>query len=171
MFYLTHGVHMHRLIYIRRVFISVTICTLFLTGCAGVGKRLEPPRIHVSNIQVKEVKALESIFQVELRILNTNDIPIVIKGMDCELEINDNRFAAGVSNKKTTIPSYGTEIIPITVYSSVLDIFKGVLGLHNRTKLNYKIKGKVRVDAGSLAPSVIPFKSEGELSFDKVMGN
>ena len=121
------------------------------------------------DIQVKEVKGLESVFQVELRVFNTNDIPIVIKGMDCEIDINDRRFASGVSNKETTIPSYGSETIAIVVYSSVLDVFKGVLGLQNRDKLKYQIKGKVRLDAGSLAPSTIPFKSEGDLSFDKVI--
>jgi LEA14-like dessication related protein len=161
---------MHRLLRISSVAISVSIFTLFWGGCAGLWKRLEPPRINISNIQVKEVKGLESVFQVELRVFNTNDIPIVIKGMDCEITINDRRFASGVSNKETSIPSYGTETVPIFVYSSVLDIFKGVLGLQqNREKLKYQIKGKVRVDAGSLSPSTIPFQSEGELSLDKVI--
>ena len=167
---LMYDIVMYRIIRMSTVVVSVSLFIFFLSGCAGLGKRLEAPRINVSNIQLKGVKALESVFQIELRIFNTNDIPIVIKGMACDLEINDRRFASGVSNKETAIPSYGTEIISVIVYSSVLDIFKGVLGLQNTEKLKYGIKGKVRVNAGSLAPSVIPFKSEGELSFDRVIG-
>jgi len=129
---------------------------------------LEPPKINITNIQLKEVKALESILQIELRVFNTNDIPITIKGIECELDINDKRFALGVSNDETIIPSFGTEKIPILVYSSVLDIFRGVIGLQDKEKLKYKIKGKVRLDAGSLAPSTVPFMSEGELSFTNV---
>ena len=59
---------------------------------------METPKINISNIQLKVVKALESIFQIELLIFDTIDIPIVIKGMDCDLEINDRRFALGISN-------------------------------------------------------------------------
>jgi len=160
---------MGRLNQIFTVVILITLVCLFLLGCAGLGKRLEPPRIHVSNIRVQEVKGLESILQMDLRVFNTNDIPIVIKGIDCELEINDRRFATGVSNKETKIPSYGTEIIPIVVYSSVWDIFKGMFGLKDlkdKEKLKYRIKGKIRLDAGSLAPSVVHFNSEGGLSLD-----
>ena len=135
---------------------------------AGLGKRLEPPKVHISNIRLKEVKALESVFQIELRVFNTNDIPITIKGVDCELALNDKRFARGVSNAETKIPSFGTEIIPILAYSSVWDVFRGVFGLQNKEGLKYKIKGKVRLDAGSLAPSNVFFQSEGELSLDRV---
>jgi LEA14-like dessication related protein len=113
------------------------------------------------------MKALESVFLLELRVFNTNDIPIVIKGIDCELDINDKRFASGVSNKETEIPSYGSGIIPILVYSSVLDIFRGVMGMSSQEKLSYQIKGKVRIDTGTLGPTTVPFKSQGELSFDR----
>ena len=140
---------------------------LTLSGCAGLGKPLEPPRINVSNIRPQEMKALEAVFLLELRVFNTNDIPIVIKGVDCELDLNDKKFASGVSNKETEIPSYGSGIVPILVYSSVLDIFRGVMGMSGQEKLSYQIKGKVRIDAGAMGPSTVPFTSEGELSFDR----
>jgi len=168
MYNLINHIKLHRLIYVKAVVICIFIYGSLFSGCAGLGKRLEPPKINITNIQLKEVKALESILQIELRVFNTNDIPITIKGIECELDINDKRFALGVSNDETIIPSFGTEKIPILVYSSVLDIFRGVIGLQDKEKLKYKIKGKVRLDAGSLAPSTVPFMSEGELSFTNV---
>lgn len=148
------------------IFIISAISALSLSGCAGLGKTLEPPRVSLANIQVEEVKAFETVFQIQLRVFNTNDIPIEIKGIDCELEINGRKFASGVSKVEKEIPSYGTDIIPITLYSSVLEMVRGFLDLPNKEKLQYKISGRVRLGGGPLVPSVVPFKSEGEFSLE-----
>ena len=142
------------------------LALLFLLGCAGVGKRLEPPRVTLANIRVEEVKAFETVFQIELRVFNTNEVPITIKGVDCDLELNGRKFASGVSKVEKEIPSYGTDTLPIKLYSSVLDIFRGVLGLPSKETLTYMLKGRVRLGGGPLVPSVVPFKSEGELSLE-----
>ncbi len=146
------------------VFIISALSALALSGCAGVGKTLEPPRVTLANIQVEEVKAFETTFRIELRVFNTNDIPIEIKGIDCELEINGRKFASGVSKVEKEIPSYGTDTVPITLYSSVLEMVRGFLNLPDKEKLQYKISGRVRLGGGPLVPSVVPFKSEGEFS-------
>lgn len=139
---------------------------LSLAGCAGVGKTLEPPRVTLANIEVGEVKAFETIFQIQLRVFNTNDIPIEIKGIDCELELNGRKFASGVSKVEKEIPSYGTDTVPITLYSSVLEMVRGFLNLPGKEKLQYKLSGHVRLGGGPLVPSVVPFKSEGEFSLE-----
>jgi LEA14-like dessication related protein len=152
-------------------FISVALPVLFFPGCVGLGKRLEPPRVHIADIRGQEMKALESIFHLELRIFNTNDVPVTIKGIDCELMINDRRFASGVSNKEATIPSFSTKLMPIVVYSSVLDVFKGLIGLQGKDKIGYRLQGKVHLSADDRIPSVLPFKSEGQLTFDGIAGS
>ncbi len=148
------------------IFLISAISALSMSGCAGIGKTLEPPRVSLANIQVEEVKAFETVFQIQLRVFNTNDIPVEIKGIDCELEINGRKFASGVSKVEKEIPSYGTDIIPITLYSSVLEMVRGFLNLPNKEKLQYKISGRVRLGGGPLVPSVVPFKSEGEFSLE-----
>ena len=155
-------------IYILAVIIFLV--TIFLSGCAGLGRPLEPPKINIVNIQPKEMKGLESVLQVELRIFNTNDIPITIKGLDCQLDLNDRRFAVGVSNDEKTIPAFGTETISILFYTSVLDVFRGVIGLQDKEKLKYRIKGKVRLYTDSLPAVRVPFNSEGEISLSGVSG-
>jgi LEA14-like dessication related protein len=140
------------------------IILLSLWGCAGLGKKLESPGVHLAHIEVKEVKPLETHFLVQLRVFNKNDVSLEIKGIDCEIELNNRRFATGVSNEKISIPPLGTEVISLDVYSSVLDVIKGVLGLKDQDKLIYSITGRVHLGEGTLYPSVIPFKSKGELS-------
>ncbi len=106
------------------------------------------------------------MFQVELRVMNTNDVPLTVKGMDCELKINDRPFAMGVTGHQVEIPAFGTAIVPINLYSSVLDMLKNVvaMGLEKADKLNYKLAGKIRIEGGTMMPSSLPFESKGELS-------
>lgn len=151
----------------RKLLISIclVIQLAVFSGCAGLGKRLETPKVNLVDIQVLEVKAFESVFQIEIRVLNPNDVPLEIKGITCDLEVNNSTLASGVSDTKTTIPAYGTSTIPMKVYSSVVDILRGMLGLQDAEKLHYRLQGKLRVEGGFMVPSVIPFESKGEFSF------
>jgi LEA14-like dessication related protein len=139
---------------------------LLLVGCAGLGKSLEPPRIHLSNVQFQESKALETVLQIELRVFNTNDVPIKVKGLDCDLELNGKRFAKGVSSVDTEIPAFGTTTVPVTLYSSVVDIFRGIVGLHKKEKLKFGVYGRLHLEGGFLMPAVVPFKAEEELALE-----
>jgi LEA14-like dessication related protein len=135
-------------------------------GCAGLGKSLEPPRINLSNVQFQESKALETVFQIDLRVFNTNDVPIKVKGLDCDLELNGRRFATGVSNVDTEIPAFGTVIVPVTLYSSVVDLFRGMLGLHKNQALKFGVSGRLHLEGGFLIPPAYPFKAEEELALE-----
>ncbi|MGE5256895.1 MAG: LEA type 2 family protein [Hyphomicrobiales bacterium] len=143
---------------------TALLALLMLAGCAGIGKPLETPRISLANIQVQESKGLETAFLVQLRVMNPNDVDLDIRGVDCDLEINDKPFAYGISNTPVKVPAFGSETLPITVYSSVLDIVKSLLGLPQREDLTYKLKGKVHLAGGGLMPSLLPFDSQGTIS-------
>jgi len=158
--------YLPRAIILARLFV---IATLLLSGCAGLQKAYEPPRVTLSNMTIKETKALETAFLIELRIFNANDVQMDIKGVDCVLKINGKPFAAGVSGAGKTIPAYGTDVVPVVVYSSVLDTVNRVLGMIRDVQasqkiqnLKYSLKGKLRV--GDVTPTSVPFDSEGELN-------
>jgi LEA14-like dessication related protein len=146
--------------------IGVLIPLFFLVGCAGLGKSLEPPRINLSNVQFQESKALETVLQIELRVFNTNDVPIKVRGLDCDLELNGKSFAKGVSNVDKEIPAFGTTTVPVTLYSSVVDLFRGIIGLQKKEKLKFGVSGRVHLEGGFLMPSVIPFRAEEELTLE-----
>jgi LEA14-like dessication related protein len=144
---------------------GLTAIIFILSGCAGFGKRLETPRIILSNFNVQEIKIFESVFKIEMRVFNTNEVPLEIKGLDCDLELNGKRLATGVTNVKINIPSYETAIVPMTLYSSVLDVVRVLRGLAETEKLEYKLTGRLRLGKGAM-PSTIPFKSTGELPLE-----
>ncbi len=141
---------------------GLIVILLILSGCAGWGKQLETPRITLSNFNVEEIKIFESVFTIEMRVFNTNDTPMEIKGLNCDLELNGKRLATGVANVKINIPSYETALIPMTLYSSVLDVVMVLRKLAKTEKLEYKLTGRLRLGKGAM-PSTIPFKSTGEM--------
>jgi len=143
---------------------AALLALLMLAGCAGLGKSLETPRISLADIQVQESKGLETTFLVHLRVMNPNDVDLDIQGVDCDLEVNGKPFAYGISNTPVKVPAFGSDTLPVTVYSSVLDIVKGLLGLPQREELSYKLKGKVHLAGGSLIPSLLPFDSQGTIA-------
>jgi len=143
---------------------AIFVAYLILSGCAGVGKQLDPPRISLANIQVQEVTGLETAFQIQLRVFNANDVDLNVKGIKAELEINGQTFATGVSNTPVDIPSYGTELVTITVYSSVIKMFRSVYGLKDSEELKYRLNGKLRVSGNSMLPTTLPLESEGQVT-------
>jgi LEA14-like dessication related protein len=144
------------------LFSGLILILLIFSGCAGWGQRLETPRITLANFNVQEIKIFESIFTIEMRVFNTNEVPLEIKGLNCDLELNGKRLATGVANVKINIPSYETALIPMTLYSSVLDVVRVLRGMAKTEKLEYKLTGRLRLGKGAM-PSTIPFKSTGEM--------
>lgn len=135
-----------------------------LSGCAGLGKSFAPPGVKLAGLRLKAFNGLETVFEVQLRVFNGNDAAFMVKGVECELELNGRSFATGVSDAKTEIAAYGTGVIPITVYSSVLDMVNTARGLSQNDRLQYRIKGKLHLGGDAFLPPVLPFKSEGTLS-------
>jgi LEA14-like dessication related protein len=136
----------------------------WLSGCAGLGRPLESPRISLANIQILETSGMESAFLVQLRVQNPNEVNLDIRAVECELEINGKPFAYGLSSTSVMIPAFGSDTVPVKVYTSVIDIFRGLLNLQGREDLSYQVKGKVRMSGGGLMPSTLPFDSQGTIS-------
>ncbi|MGD2098771.1 MAG: LEA type 2 family protein [Desulfobacterales bacterium] len=152
---------------VSKILVITAVVSAYLVGCAGVGKRMEPPRVKLANIRPESFNLLETVFVVQLRVFNTNETPLAIRGVESEIEINGKAFAFGVSESDIEIPAYGTELLPLRVYSSVFDIIKSAVGMHNQTQLRYHLKGKLRLGAGAF-PGVLPFDSEGTISMPDI---
>jgi LEA14-like dessication related protein len=146
--------------------VGAVVSLLLIPGCAGLGKTLEAPRVSLADVRIQEMKGLENIVHIDLRVFNTNDIPLTVRGIDCDLTMNGKRLATGISRVEQEIPAYGTAVIPVTLYSSVADLFRGVMGLQNKEKVKFGLTGKLRVEGGAWMPSAIPFNAESELSLD-----
>jgi LEA14-like dessication related protein len=144
----------------------VVFIIFVLINCAGLGKQLEPPRISLAHIQPLQFTGLEAVFQIQLRVFNTNDVDLEVKGIEADLEINGQSFATGVAKTAVKIPAFDTALVPVTIYSSVLNIVKGIHGLQDAEQLKYRLKGKLRVGGQNMMSTTLPFESEGQVTLD-----
>ncbi len=150
---------------------------LLFSGCATIGPGVEKPTITVTDLSVQEVKALEAIFMLELRVMNPNDYPLDIRGITCDLTLDGNHFANGISDVHQEVPAFGTATVPVTVYASVLDMVGSVIQMLQQAEnkgsvkpLRYELAGKIRL-GGSGVVNTLPFDSKGELSFGGANGS
>ncbi len=144
------------------------LAPLFLGGCAGIRGPVERPRVSVSDIRLREVKALETVFLVELRVMNPNDFPLDIRGISCDLKIDGRHFATGLSGEHHRIPAFGSAVVPVPLYASMVDMVSSVLQAlqggesFSGREISYSLSGKVRL-GGGVREQTVPFEASGTL--------
>jgi len=134
-----------------------------LTACAGLHQSMERPRINIANVRPREIKLFEQVFDLELRILNPNDAPLPIDGLAFDLEVNEKRFATGVSSDSVTVDRFGSAVVHVQAVTTFWGFLRQVADLQQtRTpRVTYRIKGIVY----SGTPRVkIPFEDSGEFT-------
>ena len=154
-----------------RVVVWLTILVIMLTwGCATLAPSLEAPRISLVSMAQEPSGDMETAFQLELRLINPNDVPLNLKGIDCRLEINDSTIASGVSNQGAELPALGTLVYPVTVYASASDFIilmvRLMAGSHRSPQdfeLTYSLHGRVFLADGMPGLNRLTFTSEGDL--------
>lgn len=154
--------------------LAITVCLFMFSGCVGFGQHTIQPRVTLADIQLQEIKTMETAFQIELRILNPNETPMSLSGIECALKLDGKHFASGVAGANLEIPAYGSTTVPVTVYASVLDMVSSVISFvqgatspnNQPESLKYELSGHVRLSGKNVKNKTIPFESKGELSFN-----
>ncbi|MDA8138036.1 MAG: LEA type 2 family protein [Desulfobacteraceae bacterium] len=148
---------------------------LLLTGCATLSG-LEPPGINLAGLRIAEVKGFETVFEVDLRVLNPNKTALNIQGIDCDLSFNDRHLAKGVAGPQKEIPAYGSEIVTVMVYASMVDLFGAarrlIQGAQSETpdeKWSYAVNGNLDMGGGAWTGKM-PFEAKGEINLKELMG-
>jgi LEA14-like dessication related protein len=107
-----------------------------LGGCAGLYGLREDPRISIADIRIVDARPMETVFLVQLRILNPNDTPLDLHGIHCNLEIDGRHFASGIAASDQVVPAHGTATIPVHLYASVFDMISSVVDFIRATDPN-----------------------------------
>ena len=142
-------------------------------GCAGIHGHIQEPEVTLADMQLEEMRPLEAVFQLQLRVMNPNDFALDIRGVRCEVNIDGKHFATGVGDRKSEIPAYGTGLVPVRVYASTLKMFSSVMAMvqgvdgqaGGLAPIRYEISGTIRMGGG--INRTVPFHSRGELSLNK----
>ena len=126
-------------------YVWAMILVFSFAGCTWMGTSMERPRINIANVTPTEIKLFEQLFDLELRIQNPNDSPLVINGLSFELDINDKPFASGLSDQNVTIGRFSSEIIHVQAITSLWSFLRQVAELQKTgmPRVSYRIRGAI----------------------------
>ena len=120
-----------------RQFTALCLTSLMLSACAGITYHADAPSVSIQSMRLVETQALAQQYQLSIRVQNTNDFPLFIKGISTQLEINGSEFAYGVSRQSVNLLPYSEQVIQ-------LDLNAETLGLNKRIPqqaAHYRLKG------------------------------
>jgi LEA14-like dessication related protein len=152
-------------LYVAMYLIAVT---LVFSGCSAIQPKPDAIQVSLVDIKIQQIKLFESAFEIKLRVFNLSDTPFDVKALDCRLSLGGKAFALGVTDRKTQIPAYGTAVLPVVVFSSVVNMIQSLITLGEKEKLEYQISGQVHLSGGLPLPSRISFSSTGQLSLAEI---
>lgn len=149
------------------------VLALLLAGCAYFGRQWTTPEVSLVDIRLQEIKVLEATFSVDLRVLNPNDTALELNGLDCEIEINGQHLARGVAPVAARVEPYGTVIVPLDLYASMLDMAGAMIEAIHRAEngdtvqpMEYRLTGRIGLKAGGLWTPSLTFENRGEIDLD-----
>jgi LEA14-like dessication related protein len=136
--------------------IVVAACTALPPGASRVD-------VTLANIAPTEVGLLEQQYQVDLRIQNPNDTPMLIDGFSYLIELNGKPFARGVSDQSVSVPRFGEIVVHAKAVSSLTGLVEQIRKLKSGVPdaLRYRITGKFALSGGGS----MPFDQRGEIGF------
>lgn len=144
------------------VWLRLLLLVLAAAACATLSG-LDAPRVSVSNITPQDMTLFEQQFLVALRIQNPNDVPLGVKGMTFNLDLNGKSFASGLSNQQVTVPRFGSAVVEVEVYSGLTGILRQfqTFAAGGAPRFTYRLRGKAHLDQP--ASITLPFDEQGEI--------
>ncbi len=139
------------------------LTAVLLAGCATLPGGLEPPRVTVSAMEMREATMFEQVYAIQLRVQNPNNQDLPIQGLSFELEINDAAFASGGSADAVVIPRLGSGIVQVEAISGLGGILQQLMKLQQGPpkSVRYRISGVAYVGPEGWR---LPFEDGGEFA-------
>jgi len=136
---------------------------LLLTGCAGLGTKLQSPRVSVIGIRALKADLFEQSLEVRLLVENPNSLDIPVRGLDVNVELAEEPFAQGTSAREFTVPARGEAEFDmlVTAHAATALLRIATAGREEREQVGYRLSGKLSTRLGLLRS--IPFEETGTL--------
>jgi LEA14-like dessication related protein len=149
-----------------RTYLSPLLASLvLLSGCAGLGPRLETPKLSIVSVELIKGDLFEQRLRARMRVQNPNDRELAVKGITYTIEVGGEEFGRGMSGSSFIVPRMGEAEFDMNVTANLAGT---LLRLASRADqggmpetLDYRIAGKVSLSTGLLRS--IPFSEQGTL--------
>ncbi|MGX9727422.1 MAG: LEA type 2 family protein [Candidatus Electronema sp. VV] len=161
----------------RRFVLALLLVLSLLSGCSSLltKKKADLPSVSLADMELQGIQGLETIFRLQLRVINPSAETLELRGLNCDLKVNGKSFAKGISSEQITVPASGTATVPVLVYAGMLDMVGSVIELLQQSQaqptpqaaqpLRYELTGRLRL--GPQGAETVPFWLKGSLPPEK----
>ena len=153
---------------LRSVYFLIVI-SLLLQSCAGLNPNYEQPTVTISSFKVVPQEGMLPTFDIGLRIINPNPMPINLKGVVYSISLQGQELIKGVGKDYPQIDGYSQGDIFISASTSVLAGIRFIASMveHPQDRLNYEFDAKLDLGGFFLSQRVSEkgsFNLSGETS-------
>ena len=150
----------------RVLFVATT--ALAVAACAGLGQRLEAPKVDVVGVRLDSVQDARALFGVIVDLSNPNPQPLDVEAFEAALAIEGEVVATASLVAPVSVPANGSaraELaaqagVAVLVRAAVAAMRRGAVTAPGRApSLNYAIEGSAVFNGGLR----VPFAKHGEL--------
>lgn len=141
------------------LFVFGIFVVALLSGCSGLSKK---PEISLAGVDLVGLGLAEQRFVLKLRINNPNEVDLLVKALDFDLELEGQHFARGVSEQPVSVPRRGEAILEVKVVSRLSTVLKPLREARKdgRSQVAYRMYGNVELDGMRR----YPFERKGDIS-------
>ena len=141
--------------------IAALLASCLLGACAAMLPRLEPPQLTVTRVDLVGGDLQQQQVHLTLHVVNPNARAIDVRGIDCNLDLNGEAFAAGSTEAAFTLPASGSTDFGLNVTANLDAALVALLsGLGHKT-VDYRMYGQVHLSSGLIRN--IPFEQKGRV--------
>ncbi len=141
--------------------IAALLASCLLGACAAMLPRLEPPQLTVTRVDLVGGDLQQQQVHLTLHVVNPNARAIDVRGIDCNLDLNGEAFAAGSTEAAFTLPASGSTDFGLNVTANLDAALVALLsGLGHKT-VDYRMYGQVHLSGGLVRN--IPFEQKGRV--------
>ncbi len=139
----------------------LALLAIFISGCAVISRRPEPPQVTLTGIELTSVNLFEQSFRVKLRLQNPNNFELPLDGFQLDLKLNGQPFLSGTSTDSVTLPRLGSATVGMDAVSKLSGLFQQIKAIASgKTQMvRYSLTGKIHLVRPLLS---LPLKDEGE---------
>ena len=131
-------------------------------GCASFGSRLEPPEVSLVNLAALPSEGFEQRFEITVRVVNPNAVPLAGDGLDVRLDLNGQRLGRALRSEPFEIPKLSDEVLTLVATTNLLDVFRQAIALPSAGgRLDYVLTGRMLL---ADSPRWLSFSREGSLA-------
>lgn len=100
----------------------VAIVALILSGCTGIGTKMEDPQVKVAGIRLLPAEGFSQPIEIKLFIANPNDRDLSLRGISYAVGIENFEVLTGVSNNLPVLKAYTETPVTVVVTANVVQV-------------------------------------------------